>query len=134
MSAIVLPSWLTQGLEKRGQASTMTFKSQQHRLEGNVADVSLTVPMAKLQIINLERLQAGDLAESAKLFDAAKQNGFFYLNLQRVDGINILEMADQIYELAKELFNLDEAEKLAYDVDELSSMKSDGYVSPPRLP
>lgn len=95
-----------------------------------VAELPPDLPVAQLQTISLKNLLGGDAAESAKLFEAAKKDGFFYLDVQHFNEMGIQDTIEDMYALAEELFGLEEAEKFAYDVDNLGKMKLNGYISP----
>ena len=91
-------------------------------------DSPAIAPVAELQVINFQRLAARDSKEEAKLFEVARTDGFFFLDLRRSDNNEILNLVENIYTLAKDLFGLDESEKLLYDVDKIGKMKLNGYV------
>ena len=91
-------------------------------------------PVADLNTIHLGQLQAGNAEQSAKLFRACKEHGFFYLDLQHPDNNTFLKSIDNLFALSEEFFDLDIEEKLAYDVDKLSEMKVNGYVFGPSKP
>lgn len=93
--------------------------------ESKVEELPTDLAVAELEIIHFNRLQAGDEAESAKLFKACTGQGFFYLDLQDVDPA-ILESIEQVYQLDEDLYNLPDEEKLRFDVDKLSPLKLNG--------
>lgn len=98
--------------------------------DGDLSSEPLSnVPVATLQRVRLDLLQAGNAAEAEKLFGACRKEGFFYLDFQHAKSV-VSEVVEQIYILEEELFNLREQEKLRYDVDKLSKMKLNGFVSP----
>src|SRR5438045_2935808 len=74
-------------------------------------------PAAAIHTIHLGRLRAGNAEESSKLFQACKNHGFFYLDLQHPGNDTFLKCVNDVYALSEELFSLDIEEKLAYDVD-----------------
>lgn len=104
----------------------LTLADGANKPHGTTSEPSPDLPVAELETISLKRLYAGDLVESAKLFNACKKDGIFYLDLQHPDYDDFLRTADKIYALAGELFDLDLAEKLEYDVDKLGRMKLNG--------
>ncbi|KAI9739819.1 MAG: hypothetical protein M1834_006540 [Cirrosporium novae-zelandiae] len=83
------------------------------------------IPIAELQTIDFGRLHAGDKAEGARLLDACKSFGFFYLALPQDEKTQT--MIQQMYSLIKGVHNLEDEEKMRYDVDKLSKMKLNGY-------
>ena len=84
------------------------------------------IPVAQLLTIDVSRLQEGDEAEAAKLFNASKEDGAFYLNFADRKYINLIETVECIFTLAKELFHLSEEEKMKYDIDLLGKLKLNG--------
>ncbi|KAJ5850561.1 hypothetical protein N7455_010417 [Penicillium solitum] len=61
-----------------------------------------------------------------KLLNACKTDGFFYLNIQSIDD-NLLQVVDAMFQLDRELYDVPDEEKMAYDVDKLSELKLNGY-------
>ena len=92
-------------------------------LLSNKAEVG---PVAHLHTINIGSLYEGDKEEAAKLFQAARENGVFYLNLQDPRFVRIVNTVDDIFALSKDLFTLSEEEKMKFDVDKLGRLKLDG--------
>ena len=90
---------------------------------GNEAEVS---PVAHLHTINIGSLYEGDKEEAAKLFQAAREDGVFYLNLQDRRFAGMVDTVDDIFALSKDLFNLSEEEKMKFDIDKLGKLKLDG--------
>ncbi len=77
--------------------------------------------------IDLQALLVQEPAETAKLFDAAKQYGFFYLDLRTIpDSETFLSLVDQIYRFEEQLFSLPQEDLMKYDVDEIGYMKLNG--------
>lgn len=72
------------------------------------------VPTAPLLKISLSKLQAYDSEEIARLTQACEDLGFFYLDL-RGPGDQILKEADQMFNLAEDLYDLPLEEKKKYD-------------------
>jgi hypothetical protein len=83
------------------------------------------IPVAELQTISLQSLKRGDTLEEARLFQACREDGFFYLDLHNVNGL--LDSVQEIYRLDEDIHALPDEEKLLYDVDKLSKMKLNGY-------
>ena len=74
------------------------------------------VPIAPLLQLSLKRLQDGDTEESARFIRAAKDLGFFYLDLRNsMEGETILKDTDRLFKLGEDLFQLDLEEKQSYD-------------------
>lgn len=74
------------------------------------------VPIAPLLQLSLKRLQDRDIKESARFFQAAKQLGFFYLDLRNsTEGEAILKDADRLFHVGEDLFQLGLEEKQSYD-------------------
>ena len=83
-------------------------------------------PIALLLTINIERLYQGDKEEAARLFQAAQEDGVFYLDLQDWCCTEFIDTADEVFAFSKKLFSLSEEEKMKYDVDELGKLKLNG--------
>lgn len=80
-----------------------------------------------LPTIDLQALLVQEPAETAKLLDAAKQYGFFYLDFRMTpDSETFLSLVDQIYRFEEQLFSLPQEHLMKYDVDELGYMKLNG--------
>ncbi|KAI9805949.1 MAG: hypothetical protein M1825_000563 [Sarcosagium campestre] len=92
-----------------------------------VTELPSDVVVASLATISLERLRAGDQNEAKKLFEACKNSGFFYLDLQTSNDNGILKTINDMFALDKDLYDLDDEEKIKYDVDKLSKLKLNGY-------
>lgn len=74
------------------------------------------VPTAPLVTLSLKKLIAGDDAEHAQLFSAAKSLGFFYLDMRNcAEGEQLLREADSLFDLMKQFFALPLEEKMKYD-------------------
>ncbi|KAL1647165.1 hypothetical protein SLS58_002936 [Diplodia intermedia] len=87
-------------------------------------------PVAVVEDISLIRLQMADPMEEAKLLQAGTGCGVFHLNLLDAEGRpgRLLAASEAIYDLAEELFSLEEEQKLAYDVDHIGgARKLNGY-------
>ena len=73
----------------------------------------LTAPLLRL---SLSKLLKNDQQESTRFFQACKELGFFYLDLQGVPlGNSILRDADKLFDVGEKLFELDLEEKQKYD-------------------
>ncbi|RAL11741.1 Clavaminate synthase-like protein [Aspergillus homomorphus CBS 101889] len=101
----------------------MTVSSQSSR---DASDFPSDLPVAKLQTIDLGKLQAGDEKEALRLLDASREDGVFYLNLDSARA-EVLPVLESIYKLSEQLFDLPLEEKSVYDVDKLGTMKCNGY-------
>lgn len=93
-----------------------------------------TVPTAPLLRISLEKLLEHDLEEEERCWKACCDLGFFYLDLRtsdtskEVSGEALLKVADNLFEVMKEFFNLDVEEKVKYDfADQGSYFGYKGY-------
>jgi isopenicillin N synthase-like dioxygenase len=90
---------------------------------------SLTsAPVAELRTIDYEELRNGSINEAAKLFEAAKDDGVFYINLTGDNTAELAEHVENIYELSRALFGLNSKVKMQFDVDKLGSLKLNGSV------
>ena len=83
-------------------------------------------PLAQLVTINIGRLYQGNEEEANTLFKAAKDDGFFYLDLQNSAFEGMIDTVDDVFALSKDLFSLDEEDKMGYDVDKLGKLKLNG--------
>jgi isopenicillin N synthase-like dioxygenase len=75
------------------------------------------IPTAPLVTISLRKLVESTSAEEHEcLFSAAKSLGFFYLDLRgTLEGENLLQQADDMFDLMNEFFSLPVEEKAKYD-------------------
>lgn len=74
-----------------------------------------TIPTAPLHRISLTKLRT-DPEESARLFDASKNLGFFYLDLRSdTEGESLLQDADGLFSMAPKLYDLGREELSKYD-------------------
>lgn len=72
---------------------------------------------ANLESISLNALENDSSSEGARLFDACRQYGFFYLNLEATaTGQELLEVVGKLFPLSKEVFELSQEEKQQYDL------------------
>ncbi|KFY31661.1 hypothetical protein V494_07928, partial [Pseudogymnoascus sp. VKM F-4513 (FW-928)] len=81
-----------------------------------------------LVTINLQSLLDHSPTETYKLFTAAKDHGFFYLDFSTIaDSARVRGLIDGIYAFQEQLFALGQEELLEYDVDKIGFMKLNGY-------
>ncbi|KAL8771093.1 MAG: hypothetical protein Q9194_004973 [Teloschistes cf. exilis] len=83
-------------------------------------------PVAHLLTIDSARVKNEDQEEAAKLFQATKEDGVFYLSLQESSFAEVLSDVDVLLTFAKNFFISSEEEKLQYDIDELGELKLNG--------
>ena len=77
-----------------------------------------TVPLVRLSLANLRN----DGEESARLFSACKDLGFFYLDLRHDEtGERLLGEADRLFKVGESLFELGRKELGKYDYKSLGS-------------
>ena len=75
------------------------------------------IPTAPLFELSLEKLASNDPSEVAQLFAAAKDTGFFYLNLDNTTrGRSILSNADDLFDIAEAVFSEEEEVKTTLHV------------------
>ncbi|KAJ5648660.1 hypothetical protein N7490_005032 [Penicillium lividum] len=80
------------------------------------------IPTAPLLRLSLGKLLAGNIREINRLFTASVDIGFFYLDFQDCQlGGSVLEDADKLFGVGKELFELSLEEKKKYDFSEHNS-------------
>ncbi len=73
------------------------------------------VPTVNLTHVSFLKLQTGDVTEVDHLFQACKQWGFFLLDLRdTIQGSTLLDLADQVLQIGKNVFDLDLEEKNKY--------------------
>lgn len=66
-------------------------------------------PVADLAVISLQKLRENDGGETEILYEACREQGFFLLDLQgSKEGQRLLKDAERMYDLASEVFELDE--------------------------
>lgn len=74
------------------------------------------VSTAPLTTVRLEKLISGDQEEQRKVYKASKAIGFFYLDLQGCsEGQALLENADRLFDVAKDVFDLPLETKQHFD-------------------
>ena len=83
-------------------------------------------PVAQLSTIKLAGLLQDDGEEAEKLFRSAREDGFFYLNFQDSAFEGMINLVEDIYTISKSLFNLDNQQKMEYDIDKLGDSKLNG--------
>lgn len=84
------------------------------------------LPVAQLRTIRLRSLQDGSVSETKKLLEAAINDGFFYLDLTDPEEETFLNHVDEIFTMAKAIFDLEQSIKLHFDVDLLGASKVNG--------
>ena len=83
-----------------------------HHLYPPFPDDITTAPLVS---ISLQKLQAGDESESKAFYDAAKNLGFFYLNLEGSRlGERIVDGAEQLQQLQQDFFRQPTEDKEQY--------------------
>jgi len=66
--------------------------------------------------LSLAKLLSNDTTESAQLFNAAKELGFFYLDLRGVEvGEEILRDVERLFGVGRRVFELDVGVKEGFD-------------------
>jgi non-haem dioxygenase in morphine synthesis N-terminal len=88
----------------------------------NIPRFPINVPTAPLIRLSLARLRNHDKDESARLFNASKDLGFFYLDLRSDNaGEQILSEADSLFHVGEELFEIGRGELDKYDYSDQGS-------------
>ena len=81
----------------------------------NYPPFASNLPTAPLVSISLSKLQANDAAESAAFYQAAKQLGFFYLDMTgSALGEEIVSQAEQLHAVQKQFHTLPDETKEEY--------------------
>lgn len=93
------------------------------RVAGNLPK---NLPATQLRTIKFCNLRDGVKSESRNLLDAAIHDGFFYLDLTDPDEETFLNHVDEIFNMSKAIFDLEENIKLHFDIDLLSPLKVNG--------
>lgn len=78
------------------------------------------VPTAPLLRLSLSKLQNGDRGELTRFFQTCEDLGFFYLDLEG-SAEDLLADADALFDVGKDLFDLDLTEKVAFDFSSQNS-------------
>jgi isopenicillin N synthase-like dioxygenase len=98
----MVPEWVN---SKNAPGSTNGIHTNGHSFPDDV-------PTAPLLTLSFDKLAARDPEETPRLLAASLDTGFFYLDLRNSeDGESILEIADKLFNLAKEIFNIPAQEK-----------------------
>lgn len=83
--------------------------------------------LGELKVINLQALRNENSIETEKLFIAAKEHGFFYLDLNTIPEAKGFEaLVEEIYLIEEKLFSLSQKELMKYDIDKLGYLKLNG--------
>lgn len=69
------------------------------------------VPVCELEILNFSRLLSQEQAEINKLLRCCQDAGFFYLDLEDIDGKRMLEDHQRLLALMRRFFNSPHDEK-----------------------
>ena len=85
--------------------------------------------MADLEVVSYQRLRGKDEIESAKLFNACTESGFFYLDLADPKDKPYCKTVEASFALSKEYFTRPLEEKLNDKREELSALNVCGYVT-----
>ncbi|KAH7045233.1 hypothetical protein B0J12DRAFT_603475 [Macrophomina phaseolina] len=93
------------------------------------AGLNESYAIAGVHEVSFDLIKDGNQTEAAKLLEACREDGIFYLNLKHLDGSDsqLLQNSASIYHLAKQLFDLPTEEKMKYDIDLFGSTKVNGY-------
>ena len=76
--------------------------------DSDIPDFPTDVPIAPLRKISLKKLQQGDREESEQFFQACKDLGFFYLNLEDCsDGESLMHDAKRLFAFGEKLYDED---------------------------
>ena len=81
---------------------------------------------ALLRTVSMKRLSQSDNREVQELVLAAKADGMFYLDFSNFSSDLYTGVVNDIYSLSRSLFNLGLEEKLQYDIDALTDLKTNG--------
>lgn len=85
-------------------------------------------PLAALTTLDFQKLRSNDADEKLKLWKAATEAGFFYMNYENMPEFeDIATTVNGIYNLEHDVFDLSDEEKMQYDVDKQGNMKLSGY-------
>jgi isopenicillin N synthase-like dioxygenase len=84
-----------------------------NEIQGDGDSLPDDIQTAPLLTLKFNKLTARDPEETSRLLAASLDTGFFYLDLRKSnDGEAILGIADRIFDLAKEVFNIPTEEKV----------------------
>ncbi|EKG19866.1 hypothetical protein MPH_02793 [Macrophomina phaseolina MS6] len=94
------------------------------------AGLNESYAIAGVHEVSFDLIKDGNQTEAAKLLEACREDGIFYLNLKHLDGSDsqLLQNSASIYHLAKQLFDLPTEEKMKHDIDLFGSTKVNGFV------
>ncbi len=81
---------------------------------------------ATLRSISFDSLKQHESGSIAALLAAACESGFFYLDLTDVGNEGFLADAEELFSVASQVFDLDELEKMRYDLDVIGPHKISG--------
>ena len=103
----------------------------QGKLATFLRKIIMTVDIARnkfalLRIVNMKRLSQRDNQEVQELLLAAKTDGMFYMDFSDFDSDLYTGVVNDVYSLSWSLFNLGLEEKLQYDIDALTDLKTNG--------
>lgn len=98
----------------------------------NITISQTTASKSDLKVISYSKIVQGDADELDTLRKACEEHGFWYLDLnsQNGDPISVVQNVPSVFKIVEEFFDLEDAEKTRYDVDEIGPWKLNGYVSP----
>ncbi|KAG5929190.1 hypothetical protein E4U53_002511 [Claviceps sorghi] len=83
--------------------------------------------LASIRTLSLHKLENGSVAENLSLLQTCVDDGFFYLDLTHPDHESVLECVQDVFDLAKSLFDYPPEVKSLFDVDKVSALKLNGY-------
>lgn len=83
---------------------------------------------ADLQVIPYQGLLSRNPETLKKLYDACKEDGFFYINLNESAAKNCLQTVTDVKAASRELFDMPLEQKMLFDTDKLGNLKNYGYV------
>ena len=82
--------------------------------------------VAKLQTVDLDRLQQGHVQEAATVSQAAKEDGCFYLGFSGRTCTKMIQMVQTVYDLSKDFLQMSEEEKIKYNNDLFGDLRFNG--------
>ncbi|KAF5637297.1 Clavaminate synthase [Fusarium tjaetaba] len=90
----------------------------------------LSPESADFTTISYTRIKQGNANELAALLRACEKDGFLYLDLRNTDAeaIPVIKEVPLLYKGVNNFFQLDEDEKMKYDVDTIGPWKLNGYT------
>lgn len=101
---------------KRSPLSVNTRKHQDNMTTETVPNKTISyngkeVPICELQTMNFSRLLSQEPAEINKLLQCCQDSGFFYLDLEDIDGKRMLDDHQRLLTLMRRFFNSLPSEK-----------------------